>query len=391
MAKITGIEAVVVEVPADGNAFTETSTEKMLIVLVTDENGLVSFGECHATPHVLKQFFEMPSEHFWSTGIREHSIGREPIEALAIYDNICHASAYHGRKGSFINALSALDIALYDLAGKQLGLPVWKLLGGARQKGARPYATLYPGDTRGEPTKEILKKIEKIIDMVAQMGITAMKVPFIGFSDLSDTEIVTLIAECRKMVGDEVTLGIDPGYRWEHWQEALWVLNRLDDFRVYFAEVPLRHDDIEGYRELAARCPILIGAGEFSTGRWEAKEWLERARVPLLHCGISRAGGFSELARISEMCELAGALLMPHSYASGISDVCNVHLQIASKQIPMVEYRTIEPYSSAMRRDLVQPSQHVIVDGWVAPSDAPGLGLELNMDLVNQFRSDSGA
>ena len=264
--------------------------------------------------------------------------------------------------------------------------PVWQLLGGARQKGARPYATIYPGDTRGEPTREIVKKMEQIIETVRETGFTAMKIPFVGFTEMADYEVVELIGECRKLVGDDITLGTDPGYRWQHWQEALWVINRLDDFRIYFAEAPIRHDDIEGHRELAARCPILIGAGEFSTGRWEAKEWLERARMPLLHCGISRAGGFTELARISEMCELAGALLMPHSYASGITDFCNLHFQIASMQVPMVEFRTIKPVTSILRRDLVHPAMPEIKDGLVAPTDRPGLGVELNMDLVNQFR-----
>lgn len=386
MSVVVDVEAVVVSVPAEGNAFTETDTEDMLIVLVTDENGLVGFGECGATPHVLKKMIEHPSEHFWSTGIKEHVIGRDPIEALAIYDSIYHASSYHGRRGSWINALSAVDIALYDLAGKQLDKPVWKLLGGARQPGARPYVTLYPGDTRGEPTHQILKKMEEIIELAHGMGFTAMKVPFIGFTELADHDIVEFMTECRRLVGDDITLGTDPGYRWSHWQEALWVLNRLDDLRVYFAEVPLRHDDIEGYRELAARSPVLVGAGEFSTGRWEAKEWLERANVPLLHCGISRAGGFTELSRISEMCELAGALLMPHSYATAISDFCNIHLQIASMQVPMVEFRTIEPVTSILRRDLIHPAMPEIKDGIVAPPEGPGLGIELNMDLVNQFR-----
>ena len=188
------------------------------------------------------------------------------------------------------------------------------------------------------------------------------------------------------LVGDDTVLGTDPGYRWSHWQEALWVLSRLDEHRVWFAEAPLRHDDIEGYRQLAARCSLLIGAGEFSTGRWEAKEWLDRAKVPLLHCGISRAGGFTEIARIAEMCELAGALLMPHAYASGISDYCNVHMQIASMQIPMIEFRTVEPVTSILRRDLVYPAMPAIVDGWIAPPTAPGLGIELNMDLVRRFQ-----
>ena len=86
------------------------------------------------------------------------------------------------------------------------------------------------------------------------------------------------------------------------------------------------------------------------------------------------------------MCELAGALLMPHSYASGISDFCNIHMQIASLQIPMIEFRTIEPVSSILRRELVSPAMPEIVDGWISPPSAPGLGLELNMDLVNRFR-----
>ena len=386
MPVVAELEAIVVSVPAEGNAFTETETEEMLVVLVTDENGLVGFGECAVAPRLLKEMIEYQTVHLWTHGIKEHVIGKDPIEALAIYDEIYHSSFYHGRRGILINALSAIDIALYDLAGKQLNKPVWQLLGGARQKGARPYATIYPGDTRGEPTREIVKKMEQIIETVRETGFTAMKIPFVGFTEMADYEVVELIGECRKLVGDDITLGTDPGYRWQHWQEALWVINRLDDFRIYFAEAPIRHDDIEGHRELAARCPILIGAGEFSTGRWEAKEWLERARMPLLHCGISRAGGFTELARISEMCELAGALLMPHSYASGITDFCNLHFQIASMQVPMVEFRTIKPVTSILRRDLVHPAMPEIKDGLVAPTDRPGLGVELNMDLVNQFR-----
>lgn len=386
MPAVAELEAIVVSVPAEGNAFTETETEEMLVVLVTDENGLVGFGECAVAPWVLKEMIEYQTVHLWTHGIKEHVIGKDPIEALAIYDEIYHSSFYHGRRGILINALSAIDIALYDLAGKQLNKPVWQLLGGARQKGARPYATIYPGDTRGEPTREIVKKMEQIIETVRETGFTAMKIPFVGFTEMADYEVVELIGECRKLVGDDITLGTDPGYRWQHWQEALWVINRLDDFRIYFAEAPIRHDDIEGHRELAVRSPVLIGAGEFSTGRWEAKEWLERARMPLLHCGISRAGGFTELARISEMCELAGALLMPHSYASGITDFCNLHFQIASMQVPMVEFRTIKPVTSILRRDLVHPAMPEIKDGLVAPTDRPGLGLELNMDLVNQFR-----
>ena len=87
-------------------------------------------------------------------------------------------------------------------------------------------------------------------------GLHGNKVPFVGFTEMPDRQVVDLLGAMRELVGDDITLGIDPGYRWIHWQEALWVLNRLDEHRIFFAEAPLRHDDIEGYRQLAAvrRC-----------------------------------------------------------------------------------------------------------------------------------------
>lgn len=386
MALVADLEAVVVSVPVEGNAFTDTDTEDMLLVIVTDEDGLTGIGECSCAPSVLKTLIDFPTEHFWANGIKEHVIGKDPIEARAIYDTIYHSSFYHGRRGLMINAMSAVDIALHDLAGKQLGKPVWQLLGGARQPGARPCVTVYPGDTRGKPTAEIMAMMREMVDIARDQGFTAMKLPFVGLTEMPDHDVVGLLGAMRDLVGDDITLGIDPGYRWTHWQEALWVLSRLDDHRVYFAEAPLRHDDIEGYRELASRAPLLIGGAEFASGRYEAREWLEQAKVPLLHCGVSRAGGFTEVARISEMCELAGALLMPHSYASAISDYANIHMQVASLQIPLIEFRTLEPVTSILRRELVTPAMPTIVDGWIAPPTAPGLGVELNMDLVADFR-----
>lgn len=386
MGAVVDLEAIVVSVPAEGNAFTDTDTEDMLLVIVTDEDGRTGIGECSCAPSVLKALLEFPTEHFWANGIREHVIGKDPIEARAIYDTIYHSSFYHGRRGLMINAMSAVDIALHDLAGKQLGKPIWQLLGGARQQGARPCVTVYPGDTRGKPTAEIMAMMSDMVEIARGQGFTAMKVPFVGFTEMPDRQVVDLLGAMRELVGDDITLGIDPGYRWTHWQEALWVLNRLDEHRIFFAEAPLRHDDIEGYRQLAARSPLLIGAAEFATGRYEAREWLETAKVPLLHCGVSRAGGFTEVTRISEMCELAGAMLMPHSYASAISDFANIHMQVASMQVPLIEFRTLEPVTSILRRELVSPAMPKIADGWIAAPTTPGLGVELNTELVEQFR-----
>ncbi len=176
-----------------------------------------------------------------------------------------------------INAMSAVDIALHDLAGKQLGKPIWQLLGGARQQGARPCVTVYPGDTRGKPTAEIMAMMSDMVEIARGQGFTAMKVPFVGFTEMPDRQVVDLLGAMRELVGDDITLGIDPGYL-DPLARTLWVLNRLDEHRIFFAEAPLRHDDIGGYRQLAARSPLLIGAAEFATGRYEARSGWRRQR-----------------------------------------------------------------------------------------------------------------
>ena len=126
---IAKLEALIIGVPAEGNAFAQ-GNEETLLVRVTDENGLYGIGECITTPAVSKAMIDMATINFWSKGIGDTIIGEDPLEAAALFDRVYHGSFYHGRRGTFIQALSGVDIAMYDLAGKQLGVPVYKLLGG---------------------------------------------------------------------------------------------------------------------------------------------------------------------------------------------------------------------------------------------------------------------
>ncbi|MBN3562314.1 mandelate racemase/muconate lactonizing enzyme family protein [Aliamphritea spongicola] len=384
MSVIVDLEAIIVSVPAEGNAFAE-GAEETVLVKVTDAEGRYGIGECVATPSVTKAMIDMPTVHFWSQGIKEHVIGREPVEARAIYDAIYHSSFYHGRRGILIHALSAVDIALYDLAGKQLGLPVYKLLGGARCNSIRPYATIYPGDIYDGPLNTIVSELEKQARIAVDQGLRSVKVPILFGEHLSDRKLVGFIEDCRRMVGDDIKLSLDFGYRWRDWQDAAWLLKRIDDCRIAFAEAPLWHDDLHGHRKLAEVSPVKVGGAEFAVSRWEVRDWLETGGVSLVQPGISRAGGFTELMRIAEMCEMYGASLIPHSYATGITDICNIHLQAACLTIPMVEFRSSRLGPSRLRTELVSPAEPDIKDGLIALPDAPGLGITLNEALVSQY------
>jgi len=379
---IARIEALIIAVPAEGNAFAEDDEETVL-VRVTDENGLYGIGECITTPTVSKAMIDMPTVNFWSKGINDLLIGEDPLEAVALYDRVYHSSFYHGRRGTLIQAMSGVDIALWDLAGKQLGEPVYKLLGGARCSRIRPYATLYPGDIYDQPVAEVAAPIKEQADIAKDQGLRAFKVPVLFGPEVSDKEIVAFSEYSRNMVGDDVVLALDFGYRWWDWHDAAWTLKRIEDFDVHFAEAPLRHDDLDGHRRLTDVSPIRVGGAEFAAGRWEVREWLERGGVTLVQPGVSRAGGFTELMRIAEMCEMYGAQLVPHSYATGITDTASFHLQAASLTVPMVEFRSSRLGPSRLRTELVSPAEPEIVEGYAALPTGPGLGLELNEDLVN--------
>ena len=379
---IARIEALIIAVPAEGNAFAEDDEETVL-VRVTDENGLYGIGECITTPTVSKAMIDMPTVNFWSKGINDLLIGEDPLEAVALYDRVYHSSFYHGRRGTLIQAMSGVDIALWDLAGKQLGEPVYKLLGGARCSRIRPYATLYPGDIYDQPVAEVAAPIKEQADIAKDQGLRAFKVPVLFGPEVSDKEIVAFSEYSRNMVGDDVVLALDFGYRWWARHDAAWTLKRIEDFDVHFAEAPLLHDDLDGHRRLTDVSPIRVGGAEFAAGRWEVREWLERGGVTLVQPGVSRAGGFTELMRIAEMCEMYGAQLVPHSYATGITDTASFHLQAASLTVPMVEFRSSRLGPSRLRTELVSPAEPEIVEGYAALPTGPGLGLELNEDLVN--------
>ena len=384
---VAEVEALVVSVPAAGNAFAE-GAEETLLVRVTDAEGRCGIGESVCTPAVVKAMIEQETIHFWSQGIRDLIVGADPIEARALYDRVYHASFYHGRRGTLIQALSAVDIALWDLAGRQLGLPVYKLLGGARCDRLRPYATLYPGDIYGGPVEPLLAEIARQAEIALDQGLRAVKVPMLFGPEVSDARIVEIVRRCREVIDalaadcGEVAVALDFGYRWRDWHDAAWTLKRIEGCGIYFAEAPLRHDDLDGHAKLAAVSPVRVGGAEFAAGRWEVREWLERGGVSLVQPGVSRAGGFTELMRIAEMCEMHGAQLVPHSFATGITDAANFHLQAASLTVPMVEFRSSRLGPSRLRTELVSPPEPAIVDGYAELPTGPGLGLELNEDLV---------
>jgi L-rhamnonate dehydratase len=384
MAVIADVEAIVLRAPEQDAGDLDSSSETV-VVIVHDEDGLVGIGEADAPGSVVQELVLMEDLHAWSRGLSELLLGRDPFGIAALHRELYEATIYHGRRGLGIHALSAVDVALHDLVGKQLGRPAYELLGGACREAIRPYATIYPGAAGDRTIGELMDDIARRFERALELGFRAVKME-VFFGDLvTDRGLVGCIEEGRRLLGDEVTLLVDFGYRWDDWRAALWTLNRLEDCDLYLAEATLQHDDLDGHARLAARVETRIGGAEMAATRFECREWIEHGSVDILQPDVNRAGGLTEMSRIAALAADAGVLVVPHGWKTGITAAAARHLQAATPNVPLVEHLSPDLFDSPLRRELVTPEPE-IVDGLIALPTAPGLGIELDGDAVARYR-----
>lgn len=381
---IAEVDALALRTPTVDPDDLDGSSETV-VVRIVDEEGRVGIGEADAPAVVIRELVRMEDVHAWSRGLGNVLVGRDPVQVGALIDELYGATIYHGRRGLGIHAISAIDIALHDLAGKQLGRPAYHLLGGARRDAVRPYATVYPGGVEGRTIGAMMDAIAGSFELALARGFRAVKMEVI-FGDLvTDRELVGCIQEGRKLLGDEITLMIDFGYRWSDWRDALWVLTRVADCDLYFAEATLRHDDLAGHRRLARAVETRVAGAELAATVWECREWIREGEVDVLQPDVSRCGGLNELRRIAEMASLEGVLVIPHGWKTGITASAAQHFQAATANAPYVELFHPEQYPSPLRAELVTP-EPVVVDGLIPLPTAPGLGVELVAEAVERYR-----
>lgn len=373
---IKSIEFIKLDVPASG------WSENTNVIKVTDENGVYGIGEADGSPSVVKAYGELETEHFQLTNICEVAIGRDPMEFKAIWDDMYDKSKWVGSRGIGIFAMSGIDMALYDLAGKQHNLPAYKLLGGKHRDVVTPYFTLYPSHNMENPTADdYLRMYEPLCAKAREKKCKAVKVCLspgvISLHD--DKEVVRYIKTLRAQLGDDVKLIVDFLYRWNDWQAARWTLNKLEDADLYLAEAALQHDDLEGHKKLANTVSTRIGACEMMTTHYEIAEWIKNTNISAIQLDYNRAGGLTAIMRIQEMCDNYNVQLMPHGWATGITGAAIRHFGMASRTSMHPEYLHRDFWPGELINNLTVDDPEII-DGTVAGSEEPGLGMKINKE-----------
>lgn len=369
-----------VEFEADLDGSVET-----VVIRITDSDGRCGIGECDAPPEAVDSYLNMHSAHAMSQNMVKILVGEDPVETGALWRKLYDGTQYPGRRGLGIHVLSAVDIALYDLAGKQLDLPAYKLMGGALRSELTPYSTVFQGLPQGRSVDEMMDVTETLLKQAMDIGFHAIKLEVI-FEDLvSDDGLVDCIKAGRQIVGPDITLMLDFGYRWHDWRQAAVTLEKLRDENIYFSEAALQHDDLLGHAKLAERAPMRVCGAEHAATRWEIREWIEVGGVDVVQPDINRCGGLTEIRRIAEMCEMAGVLCIPHGYKTGITGACGQTFQASCPAAPYFEYLAPDLSRSQLRKNLLQSEASVRKDGTMPLPSKPGLGIDLDENTVARY------
>ena len=357
-------------------------SENTVIVKVTDEKGRYGLGEADGPPGALKSFSEIEDEHKWLKNVCNVLIGKDPLEFEANWTEMYESTRWIGMRGLGMFAISGIDMALYDLAGKQLNLPAYKLLGGRQKRKFSPYFTLYPSIEADADLSDIIDAYRPILDKTKERGCKAVKVCVMPNDSVSDRDIVDYLKKLREIIDFDTDMMVDFLYRWNDWQAAKWTLNKLKGIDLYFAEACLNHDDIKGHRKLAESVKTRVCGAEMSTSRFEALQWLKEGKVSVIQSDYNRCGGLTELRKIKEFCDIYNAQLMPHNWKTGITGAAARHFSITNKHAQYSEYLHSDFWDGELMQLVV--NEPPIIDGCLDVGELPGLGIELNREFFKK-------
>lgn len=388
--RITRVDCHVLLVPEFSTEACSSAQDNLVVEIHTDA-GITGIGETDTNPWIARACIQARGTHIMGLGLEEMLIGEDPMQPEAIWEKLYSGSKMNGRRGALICAMGAIDMALWDIKGKALNLPIYALLGGAVKDHITPYASLLPN---GNTLQEYRDSLKAKLLQAQRFGFKAAKLEICINGPYShnglqehDQHIVDIVAECRDAVGDDMTLMVDVAYAWSDARSALRVIKQLEPYNLFFFETPINIDDIEGYAFICDHSPIRIAAGEWQNTHFEFIELAHRGKLDVLQPDVGRVGGFTEARKVTQLAADYGRLVVPHCWKTGIGIAASAHLCAAASCCPYIEFLPAHLSDSVLRDELV--SDELAMENGVIPlPKKPGLGIELNRDALERYRVD---
>ena len=362
--KITDVQAIPLRIPQKMKfekpkaGFNTESDGHVLVKVFTDE-GITGIGEAwRLTPGAVAKFID--------EALKPRLIGADPTCIDALWQKMYIATFRYGCKGMVLNAISGVEIALWDILGKICGQPVYKLLGGAQHDHIRGYASLPPYGTPEEAAADAAAQVEDGYHMVK-----------LHQRDLASVE------KTRLAIGEGIDLALDVNGCWTR-RETISMAQRMEEYSLRWLEEPVSPmDDYDGLSFIREHCNISIAAGENEYTHYGFKTLIEKNAVDILQPDVIKAGGLSCCRKILGMAEAWNVPLITHSFYYGPGVAATAHFVMANPFGNEMEICT-----TPIEENFISPDFKP-VKGKIHVSDAPGLGIEVNEDVVKHYRIDA--
>ncbi len=353
------------------------------LVEVQTDDGITGWGECFGPGNVA-----LANKGIVEKVIQPMVLGDDPLDRDMIWHKVYNLLRDHGQKGMPMQALSGVDIALWDIAGKVAGLPLHKLIGGAHRDRVRAYG--YGMMLKRESVADHVARFRDEAAAILDMGFTATKMK-VGLGPRDDLRLCQAVAEA---VGDRGLFMVDANHCYTT-SDAFHVGRALEELGAHWFEEPVAPEDLDGYRELRAGLKVNISGGEAEFNRWGWRQILENRGLDIAQPEVCALGGVSEYLRVLALCHAHFTPVINHVWGSAIAVATNLHLLAAMPPLPgglnpwepMLEFDTTD---NRFRDDLLtEPlniqAQVAAGDGTVAVPTGPGLGVTPDRDFLKHY------
>jgi D-arabinonate dehydratase/D-galactarolactone cycloisomerase len=353
--------------------FIYTKTFNCVVCKLTTDDGLVGWGEAKAP--VATEATRVMVEELLLPIV----MGQDPRDTTVLWESMYSGMRVRGHEaGFYLEAISAVDIALWDLAGKSANLPIYQMLGGAFRDKVRVYASGLPGlpiHASDEAFEHLMQEALK----VKADGYSGVKMA-IGHGIRGDIKTVKML---RDGLGDDFTVYVDAGGAYDRAQ-AMRLGKALEELNVGWFEMPIAPEDLDGHAELARNLSVPIALDALQT-RYKTMELIRRGSTDIIQPDICRSGGITENRRIAELADAFNLAYAPHvSIGSMIQVAANAQLAAAMPNVLISEHWIGMVDNPLGNQILKQPMQ--VENSYVHVPGGPGLGVEVNEEALMQWK-----
>lgn len=385
--KIKDIRTIALSYPCDppyASAAGVQARRGALLVEVETDDGIVGIGEAGVGGGVTATVIEKD--------LKPALLGQDPLLIEGLWQKLFHRTRQYGRRGLVLNAISGIDIALWDIAGKVARLPVYKLLGAARDR-VEAYASggfyqegkgidALAGEAEGYRARGF-KGMKMKIGRNPSTGTHLRQwIGNAGFCEVDPSEDIARVAAVRKALGREAKLMVDVNCAWSP-DFAIAMGRAMEPYNLYWIEEPVATDDIDGSARVADALAAPIAGYETETGLYGFRELVTRGAVDIVQLDVAWSGGFSEGRRIAAFAQAHHRMVAPHAFAGAVLLVASLHFAAATPNALALEW---DQNPNGLRDELLKEGLRLESDGTVKLPERPGLGIELDRAAIEKYR-----